>query len=96
MDQSVLEAIRRRAGQVPSGAGIAGGMPATNTPSPANPIAAMGMAQQSSSTAPQGVNPAGSSPSDGAISAMKGAQPGEATIIVKALIDRLKNSPPSM
>ncbi len=78
---AIQEAFRRRAGQLPSTAGIQGGAPAVNTPSPGNPL-----------TSAPGLP---SSASDAPTAQLAKSQPGEAEIILKALISRLKSLTPS-
>ncbi len=76
---AIQEAMRRRANLGASGAGIQGGMQATQSPSPMNP-----MAQQQVNT-----QPSVSSPTGGMIGAMQDSNGGEAQTIIKALIKRL-------
>lgn len=85
--QALLEAMRRRSGQLPSSAGIPGGAPVANAITPANPIAQAGMTPP---PPPVGGGDQGNPSADG-ISAVKRAPAGEAQIIISALKDRLKS-----
>lgn len=90
---AIQEALRRRAGLGNSSAGV--GAPAMNAPM--SPTTMQGMTPTpppNPMTQGMGV-PAGSTPSDGAISAMNKAQPGESQMIVKALISRMNKMPPA-
>lgn len=82
--QAMAEAMRRRAGQLPSSAGIPGGAPVANAVTPANPIAQAGMVEQPKSPAPNTPNPS----SEGG-KQLKAAE-GESTFIIKSMADRLK------
>lgn len=81
------EAFRRRAGQQASSAGLPGGAPAANTISAGNPLSGLGPPSSMGAPKPPG------SPTQEPIAQLKQSRPGEAQIIVKALIDRLKKSP---
>lgn len=93
--QAIAEAVRDNMGMPQSGAGVPGGVATLNRPSPQNPMAQAGIPPKQNVPAAGALPTAGDSqnPSSGAISAMNNAQPGEATIIVKALINRLKQHP---
>ena len=91
MDTSALqEAFRRRAGQVPSSAGIPGGAPVANAVTPQNPLAASAMSRMPATGAglPQTM-------SQGGVQQLGKSMPGEADIILKALIKRLNQNPPA-
>ncbi len=91
---AVQEAIRRRAGLGGSSAGIQGGAPAANAPTPTNPIAAAGTAP-TQQVAQGGMPPAptAENPLAGAASMLSNALPNEATQIIKYMGDRLKKLP---
>jgi hypothetical protein len=93
MDQAAIqEALRRRAGLGDSGAGIPGGMPASNAQTPGNPIAQAGVA--SSSPQPSQASPFTGFPTGNQTSALAQAKPGTASIIVKSLLKYLDKLPP--
>lgn len=81
---AIQEAFRRRAGQAPSTAGIPGGAPTANAPTPGNPL-----------TVAPGASPAGTAPqppqsmTEEPRKQLAQSQPGEAEIILKALSKRL-------
>lgn len=85
--QAMAEAMRRRAGQLPSSAGIPGGAPVANATTPANPIAQAGMVQQPQAPTPTGT-PSQNPSSEGG-KQLKAAD-GESTFIIKSMADRLK------
>src|SRR3990167_8676244 len=87
LDTSALqEAFRRRTGQIPSTAGIPGGAPVANQPSAQNPLASFARTQLPAEGAglPQSM-------SEGGIQQLQKSAPGEAEIILKALIQRLRS-----
>ena len=87
LDTSALqEAFRRRSGQVPSSAGIPGGAPVANQPSAQNPLAQFATSQLPAQGAglPSSINETG-------INQLQKSAPGEAEIILKALIQRLRS-----
>lgn len=88
MDNNLaMEAFRRRAGQQPSGAG----MPGANL-NPAAMMPAQVMAQRTfASQAPQPPQ----NMSQPGIDQLGKSKPGEAELIVKALIQRLRQNPPT-
>lgn len=81
------EAFRRRAGQQPSSAGLPGGAPVANTVTAGNPLAGLGPTGGSGAPMPP------QSPTQEPIKQLKQSRPGEAEVIVKALVDRLKKNP---
>lgn len=84
----IAEAMRRRAGLLPSSAGIQGG--ADRTRSVASPVNQSG--QSGSQPVGQGLlppDPSMANPTAGAQSMMRDAKPGEAQLIIKALTKRL-------
>ena len=83
--QALQEAFRRRSGQQPSSAGIPGGAPSANAVTSQNPLAQF--AAQNMQAQGQGLPQSMSEPG---IKQLKESQPGEAEIIVKALIQRLR------
>jgi hypothetical protein len=83
---AINEARRRIMGQAGSGAGIPGGMQASNAPMASNPINAMGA---NTSAPPSPTQPNAPTQSDGGMSAMGQAVPGEASAIIKSLIKQL-------
>lgn len=82
--QAIAEAMRRRAGQLPSSAGIPGGAPVANAVTPANPIAQAGMTPQPKAPAPATPNQSAEGGKQ-----LKAAE-GESTFIIKTMADRLK------
>jgi len=90
---SVQEAFRRRASLGPeSSAGIPGGAPAANATSAQNPLAQF--AQQAAP--PSGVQAPAQNMSQPGVDQLGKSMPGEANIILKALISRLKQNPPGV
>lgn len=90
--QAQMEALRRRAGEMPSSAGIPGGATTTNSLSPTNPIATTsGTADMTNPPTPTGG--ANGIPTGEAQSQLK-REKGESRTIVDALIYRLKRSAP--
>lgn len=85
---AALEAFRRRQGQVPSTAGISGGAPATNAVTSQNPLATFAM-----NNLPATQTPPPTSMSQPGVDQLKNSMTGEANLILKALIDRLKKNP---
>ena len=83
---AVLEAFRRRTGQAPSSAGIPGGAAGANQMSAQNPLMSSAVSQ---------LQPQGAGMSGPGIDQLGKSQPGEAQIILKALINRLKTLSPS-
>lgn len=81
-----MESFRRRQGQAPNNAGIPGGAQAAGQISPTNPLAAQNRLQG-------GVG-GSETASAGAAGQLGQSKPSEAEIIVKALIQRLKNLTP--
>ena len=83
---AIQEAWRRRSGQAPSSAGIPGGAPTANQPSAQNPLASFAQAQLPAQDAglPASMNEQG-------IQQLQKSAPGEAEIILKALIQRLRS-----
>lgn len=81
---AIQESFRRRAGQAPSTAGIPGGAPAANAPTPGNPLTtAPGAPAPGSAPTPPG------SMTEEPRKQLAQSQPGEAQIILKALTKRL-------
>lgn len=92
MDPAITEALRRRQGLGDSSAGISGGAQSANANTPTNPLAVMGATPMQSVGAPQQPQQSQQLPSQGAVSALKGAYPQEAGMIISALtktLDRL-------
>jgi hypothetical protein len=88
LDTAALqEAFRRRTGQLPSTAGIPGGAEAANTITPTNPLSPQ-FNKQPSGSLPKTASATG-------MAQLRQSQPGEAEIIVKALIQRLRSLTPS-
>lgn len=82
---ALREAFRRRSGQQPSSTGMIGGAGVANEVTASNPLASMALANPSLSAPgqPQNMSTMG-------MNQLKQSQPGEAELIIKALINRLK------
>ena len=98
MTPAITEAIRRRQGSVPSGAGIPGGQPVANNNLPGNPIGQAGMSPVEAPTGAQALppNPTQENPMKGAISALDEAKAGQSKMIIRSLtkqLDRLNPDP---
>ena len=89
---AMQEALRRRAEQPPSSAGI--GAEAANSLSPENPIASGGPELMTNPTTPSMEGGASGMPSDGTIAGMK-QQKSESQTLIDALIWRLKRITPT-
>lgn len=87
---AIQEAKRRYTGQQPSGAGISGGMQATNEMSAGNPVAQMGQANPA--LPPTSTNALDNTGTSEQVKTLNQALPQEANTIIKALtktLDRL-------
>jgi hypothetical protein len=85
---AITEAIRRRQGLGASGAGIQGGMPASNAPTAGNPIFSQG---QATTPPPQmSGSPFAQDATKEQVSALQQAKPGLASFIVKSLAKHLE------
>ena len=82
---ALRESFRRRAGQQPSSTGMMGGADQANAITPSNPLASMALANPSLSAPgqPQNMSTTG-------INQLNQSKPGEAELIIKALINRLR------